>query len=67
VPPHGRQCPSKLEAMLQPCPSKIFLDCLAYMHMKVISIGFSCKLQVGLLQYLVIFLTSLRVCFLAKL
>jgi hypothetical protein len=31
--------------------------------MKVISIGFSCKLQVGLLQYLVIFLASLRVCF----
>jgi hypothetical protein len=57
----------KLEAMLSTMPFEDFLDCLAYMHLNVISIGFSSKLQVGLLQYLVIFLTSLRVCFLAKL
>jgi hypothetical protein len=45
----------KLEAMLSTMSSKDFSNCLAYTHLKVTSISLAFKLQVRLLQYLVIF------------
>jgi hypothetical protein len=40
----------KLEAMLLTMSSKEFSDCLAYTHLKVISIDFSFMVRVKLLQ-----------------
>jgi hypothetical protein len=45
----------KLEAMLSTMSFEDFSDCLAYTHLKVISIGFNFKLRVRLIQNLVIF------------
>lgn len=53
----------KLEAMLLTMFSEYFSDYLAYTHMKVTSIGFTFRLRVMLIQYLVIFFTSHEACF----
>jgi hypothetical protein len=57
----------KLKAMLSTMSSEDFSDCLAYMHLKVISIGFTFKLRVRLIQNLVIFFDFSQGLFLARL